>query len=644
MPLATPTLILNTDALQTGDLAPFFTALGSNATPPAWRRVSGSEGPLIVILATADSVTGNATRTTITGDLRLRGKIDPAATELTLLCEFTQEGGEGDEYYEAGTFNLAIDSNLWGDALSKTVLCDFEEVVAGEVIRSWRANLELVRGVGDGGSPAPLSYVGYFAQSATEEQKAQARENIGASSGSGDVVSDGTITAANSGKVAVVTDLKEIGAGVAYGVGTEGSIVIHDSTITMANTTRLAQVSGDSNGMIEAGPVYSQTATASSIVQRDSSGNIVVNGINSYSALFTDLSVNSYIDCDGYTRSAEFFNNDNSFSVGTDGAIAGTNITANGHFKSQGDGAGGAGHLILAQGTTPNGTGSSTTLWGIANGIGWRNGNGTAYSLTLPTASGTLALVDGNLGTPTTLTLTNATGLPIAGGGTGASTALTARMNLGLTRMSPVHGGDGSWVTATVSGTVGTNTYFGGTRTGQVVSATAGFGRFYYNSAGSSNIYTGSRTILNWSTSFRVDFRAIIYLNTNASSKVTFIVATGTGTTAHDLAALGLAVQAYGNGSACRIRLQAHNGTTATNGTDVAWTTGDENFYDFSLVWTPGTGATLYKDDVSLCSISTGLPSGNSASNATCPMFLFENGSGSSDATTVRLMSLTGRR
>jgi hypothetical protein len=55
--------------------------------------------------------------------------------------------------------------------------------------------------------------------------------------------------------------------------------------------------------------------------------------------------------------------------------------------------------------------------------------NGTATSnqtISLPDASGTLLLQNGALGTPSSGTLTNCTGLPIAGGGTGQTTAVAA--------------------------------------------------------------------------------------------------------------------------------------------------------------------------------------------------------------------------
>lgn len=562
------------------------------------------------------------------------------------------EVGSGTTLAYTATLDFAVADAVWGTPPVPSLIfkMDIEIRDATNTVRGTvQFDLELSReNYGSGDTPddpdspfldrpsADNIYVSFAAaQTLTEEQKAQARANIGAADASN------TFDPASPGPIGGTTP--NTIKGTSFTAGTFGV------------TPQVFFTQNDITGRDSAGndTFYFDSATGAGTCQTLTVGNggATFNGAVRVNA---DMSVTSFRISDGATDyaiitddgSATFLNlavAGGGFFVDETGAVTSANVTANGHFKSQGSG-GAAGSLVLTQGTAPNGTGSTTTLWGISGGIGYRNGTGTAYSLTLPTASGTLALVDGNLGTPTTLTLTNATGLPVAGGGTGASTALQARINLGLTRMSPVHGGDGSWVTATVSGTVGTNTYFGGTRTGQVASATAGVGRFYYNAANSSNIYTGSRTVVNWSGSFRVDFRALIYVNTNASSKITFLVATGTATAAHDLAALGLAVQAYGNGSACRIRLQAHNGSSATNGTDVAWTAGDDNFYDFSLVWTAGTGATLYKDDVSLCSISTGLPSGNGASGATCPMFLFENGSGSSDVTNVRLMSLTARR
>lgn len=75
---------------------------------------------------------------------------------------------------------------------------------------------------------------------------------------------------------------------------------------------------------------------------------------------------------------------------------------------------------------------SDLTTWaGITPGTGV----GTALAVNVGSA-GALVVLGGAGGTPSSLTLTNATGLPVAGGGTGASTAASARTNLGLDTMA----------------------------------------------------------------------------------------------------------------------------------------------------------------------------------------------------------------
>ena len=77
--------------------------------------------------------------------------------------------------------------------------------------------------------------------------------------------------------------------------------------------------------------------------------------------------------------------------------------------------------------TNANLTGPITSV-GNATSVASQTGTGSTFVMnTSPT------LVTPLLGTPTSGTLTNCTGLPIAGGGTGASTAPGARTNLGAT-------------------------------------------------------------------------------------------------------------------------------------------------------------------------------------------------------------------
>lgn len=585
------------------------------------------------------------------------------------------------------TADFATVEGFWttSDGPAKSLIANFEVETESGLVRKWSFFLQIVH-QSYGGEAPPVNpgdtYVKYTAQTPTDPQKSQARANIGAGTSNFDPASPGPIGGTTPSSITTTDATLGVGGtdplivtNVAAGNVNYAGLHNFLGTTTFGNA---AQGQIDGNGAASF-PTLSVGGNALSLggnnVTFGTWGAGFVQAESSADAL-ASLGIGAADDVSFGTVSASDLYATNSVSagsglavLGSDGAITGESIditnvanlgtlsVAGGTFSSDSSGnvnattqklngaSGVAGSLSLKQGTTASGTASYTSLWGISGGLGWRDGTGTAYSLTLPSATGTLALVSGNLGTPTTLTLTNATGLTVAGGGTGASTSVGARTNLALNRLTPVYANDAAWVTpSAISGVVSVNTYSTGARTGTVSTATAGFGRFYYNIANTCNIYTSARTTVNWSTSFRISFRALIYVNANASSKITILLATSTATVAHDLAALGLGIQAYGNGSACRIRLQSHNGTSATNGTDVAWTASDENFYDFELVWTAGTGATLYKDDVSLCSVATGLPSGNGAGGATCPMVLFENGAGSSDNTTVRLMYMMPKR
>ena len=89
----------------------------------------------------------------------------------------------------------------------------------------------------------------------------------------------------------------------------------------------------------------------------------------------------------------------------------------------------------------------------------WQNGqfSGTVTATTFVgaltgTASGNL-VAGGALGTPASGTLTNCTGLPIAGGGTGAATAANALANLGAAAAINLLPSSGSYSGVTVTGT-----------------------------------------------------------------------------------------------------------------------------------------------------------------------------------------------
>lgn len=85
-----------------------------------------------------------------------------------------------------------------------------------------------------------------------------------------------------------------------------------------------------------------------------------------------------------------------------------------------------------ALGTPSSGTLTNATGLPVGTGIsGLGTGVATALAVNVGSA-GAFVAFNGAGGTPSSLTLTNATGLPVAGGGTGAATAADARTNLAV--------------------------------------------------------------------------------------------------------------------------------------------------------------------------------------------------------------------
>ncbi len=651
MSLATPILYLNTSTLQTGDTSPFIVSL-TDATPSQpWSRVSGSSGPLSVILATVDA--GNATRATLaTGNtLHFIAKADPADADLAVEIDFTVSGDEGEEVYTASTAQLAVDTDLWDGKTLLNLFGDFEERDSGgDVVRSWRATLALTRGVGDGGSPSPQIYVKVIPQDLDSGQKAQAIENLGldvstTSSGAtfgttgicktylGNTATTGFTQEWIDSSNAIVASVRDDGQFITVGakIGPVG-----DPYTAIGN----AAAAGFIQSWNDALDVTLARFTNLGILEFSEdnfSGFTAQIGDATYPAVWNNGG--AYIS---YDNSAHFAGD--WISLNADGGAK----FATGDLTISSTGVLTLGVAGTRVGTIEfkNATSGTITLQPVTGALG-------AVVLSLPATTGTLATLAGAetlsnktlvapiLGTPTSGTLTNCTGLPVAGGGTGAANAALARVNLGVSRVTHISGGDASWVTATISGAVASNTYNQGSRLIQIASSTAGFGRAVFSNSNACNLLSGTRTQVDYSRSFRAVLRMVVGISLDATSAVTFMMAAPATPTAHDLAEKGLALQFYGNGSsAALVRVQAHNGSSATSSSTSAWTVGSDTFYDFELVWLTGVGLYLYVDGVLTCSLTTGLPSGLGTAASTAPAMLVQNPVSGTSGAVARLISL----
>jgi len=396
-------------------------------------RVSGSVETTHLYLyddsggATADPV--RITATTIV----LAVRKTPGAEDLIVLdSTWTETGDEGEEYY-VSEVDWSVVAGTW-DTNEPNVepLVDF--IIDGRVVR---IPLTLIRGAYDASTPPsnPQLYVKTIAQTLTAPQQAQARANIGAGTGSGDLISSGTITVGNAGKVAVITANLTLGAGVAYAETTTastlvqrdasgsvyaiGSIqpntaVVHDSTIVTSSAGRLTMVAGDSNGMIEVGPSYASIATANTVVLRDVSGGIAavnadfsgdltVSGDINFTAT-TTANFGGAISAVGNVSGATISGTSGSFGTLTVGAslvTIGSTFTTVGTFDTGGTFTTG-GSVDISGDFTIGGNFTTDAAFTMTGGFAFTGTLAGVTTVTFPT-TGTLATLAG------TETLTNKT-------------------------------------------------------------------------------------------------------------------------------------------------------------------------------------------------------------------------------------------
>jgi hypothetical protein len=685
MAISTPVLYLDTGTLQTGDSSPFISSLTDSSPLPSWTRVSGATGPLQVILCTvADGVVTRAALAT-GNTLHFIAKADPADTDLAVEIDFTVSGDEGAEVYGAESANFAVNPDIW-DKPRMDLAGNFEERDSGgDVLRIWNATLSLIRGVGDGGAPSPITYVAYSVQSPTSPQKSQALTNLGgttvgkavfslanpsavtwlrvnadntvtalsaadtraalgAGTGSGDLLNSGTITLVNAGKVAVVTAANTLGAGVDYTSATTAStIVSRDSA---------GQFKGG-NTDIEArvGPSASGPNASYAFGVFDALDSILMGGFRFVGFTANDLELVAYKSISAqfkaWNSDGATFRTANGTEAGTFGAgnstgwtFPGDALWTSGASSTYVSGTG----LILNDGTndtitldTASGLISSTSNTIFLNG----------KTITAPAASGTLSTLAGTetltnktltsptlttpaLGTPASGVLTNCTGLPIAGGGTGATDAASARLALFARsrRMVNVALADTAWTTVTLSGTVASNLYTSGARVITVGSGVAGAGRARLYTVDVINYCPGTRQQVDYSQDFSFDIVGV--LNAPATSGVTlfFTPAAENALPATLFSAKGLGVSAVGDGTNLKLKLVAHNGTSLASSTGYTITASSDAIVRITAVWKAGVGFYLYFNGTLVDSLTSSLPSGLGTSGHTCPALIVDHPSG----------------
>jgi hypothetical protein len=202
-------------------------------------------------------------------------------------------------------------------------------------------------------------------------------------------------------------------------------------------------------------------------------------------------------------------------------------------------------------------TGLTTALSVVQGGTGvtTSTGTGAVVRATSPT------LVTPLLGTPTSGVLTNCTGLPIVGGGTGGTTAATARTALGLvigtdilappSGTSVLKANSGGALSNATAGTdyvspsaatsfTAKQTFIGATNAisskfvnsleGVTVSATTATGTINYDITTQSVIYYTSNASANWTVNFRASSGTSLdtALATGEAITVVFMVTQGT--------------------------------------------------------------------------------------------------------------------
>lgn len=513
------------------------------------------------------------------------------------------------------------------------------------------------------------TYVKYTAQTPTSEQQAQARANIGAGTSSfnpaspgpigGTTPGVGTFSSANLGTggtddlivvdgpggTVIYSGSHSFRGGATFGTSAEAefttggalsvpSLTIGGNTLALGGenvqfatfgasfvqsesvSDALTELGLTSSDAVTFGTVTIGTSTLSTTANKLScsesfgvNGGLSVSGAGVWTNTGNTVTISGLgiVGNDGTNDVFELDVVNGTFSS----ALGAFSISANGdmtatHGKFQGSG-GQAGHIQLKQGTTPNGTANETTVWGIAGGIGWRDGTGTAYSLTLPTATGTIGVLasatEELAGTSTTVTSSPATGHV-------KQLYQAYRTALNAFFVQAISGAGASTAT----------TDWGVDVTGPTTAVGYGIRRNTPTNQFAASRGKG-RGVIAWGRRFEIVGTACIYAGLDAQAVFRITFGKTTGDNAGNLARRGLGFRVQGTGA---LEIETHNGTTRTASTNSTFTPTANQAFDFRITSDGAGNCVLWVNDAQVATC-TGGPTTDSSSTENAFQIEIEN-------------------
>lgn len=569
------------------------------------------------------------------------------------------------------TADFATVEGFWETAtdVAKSLISNFEVETEAGLTRKWSFFTQVVR-QSYGGEEPPVNpgetYVKYTAQTPTTEQQTQAltnlggttvgrsvfrltnpsavtwirvnadntvtartaaetRSDIGAGTGSGDILNSGTITLANAGKVAVITALNTIGAGVAYTDAASASSLVQRDESGGVNVVISNATGGGVFGV--------HGSTVSSIIGPNSGAGVIQSWKNSAGATvayansaggFVFATDKVVINDDGDVEATGAVSGGSgTFGTLTVSSVATFNapVTINEDLTVTGELGGNTSNMSTSQtapltvtstlkATTSAGcviqssNGTTCASWGAGGGANFTVAalaitagtiTANAVSYTFPGTTGTLAL--------NTAATTSAAGLvelatPAEDRASVSSSVVSTPEGLRANRLSSAY--RMSWSSASwISVVSGAGASTASTEWGQEIigpTTAAGHALRYLTPSNQAPICRGvNRGVIDWSK--RVEFAGVFILSNTPDANTVVRLTWGktTADAAGDLARAGIGFKITGSGV---LQAHAHNGTTATTGTNGTFTPTASQGFDYLIALSGGTVTITVNDTV----------------------------------------------